>query len=79
MPDTYSDNKVTLSKEQLGKQENDKKQDEFKRDLTQLLNKHSLENLGNTPDFILAEYIIECLKNYSFTVTRRDNWYGDRR
>ena len=28
-------------------------QEEFKKDLETLINKHSMENLSNTPDFIL--------------------------
>jgi hypothetical protein len=48
----------------------------FKKDLEGLINHHSLENLSNTPDFILADYLTECLLNYNTVVTHRDKWFG---
>ena len=43
-------------------------------ELTVLLNKHSIENGSNTPDFILAEYLINCLNAWSTAVNHRDSW-----
>ena len=37
---------------------------DFEKELTDLLNRYSKENGSNTPDFILARYLIGCLKNY---------------
>lgn len=34
------------------------------------------ENGCNTPDFILAEYLIDCLKTFDKAVNRREEWYG---
>lgn len=34
------------------------------------------ENASNTPDFILATYLVECLKNYEAAVSAREKWYG---
>jgi hypothetical protein len=45
-------------------------------DLAALLNSYSLENNSNTPDFILAEYLIRCLDAYNVTLTDRARWYG---
>lgn len=50
--------------------------DAFEKDLEHLINKHSLENDSNTPDFILAHYLVECLHNLNDAVTVRENWYG---
>lgn len=47
-------------------------EDELKR----LLNRHSQENDSNTPDFILAEYLLGCLKVFNTAVRDRDKWYG---
>ncbi len=44
--------------------------------LTILCNSYSVEGGSNTPDLILATYIIECLKAFNNAVTRRDSWYG---
>ena len=34
---------------------------EFQRELSALINKHSLERPSNLPDFVLAEYLTQCL------------------
>jgi len=49
---------------------------EFKKELEILINKHSLENDSNTPDFILANYIAMCLEAYNVTLQSREQWYG---
>jgi hypothetical protein len=49
---------------------------EFQRDLTALLNKHSRENGSNTPDFILADYLLGCLSTFDRYVSAREKWYG---
>lgn len=55
----------------------DVKQDEsFQKELEQLINKYSKENGSNTPDFILADYIRDCLIVFDVAARRRDVWYG---
>ena len=49
---------------------------EFEKELEQLINKHSKENGSNTPDFILAEYLLRCLDNFNRTCLEREDWYG---
>jgi|GEM_PF-2771438 len=46
----------------------------FKKELTTLINKLSLENESDTPDFILAEYLINCFKQYNKNIKWRDAW-----
>lgn len=48
----------------------------FLEELTALINKHSLENGSNTPDFILADYLIHCLAVFNGAVKERSRWYG---
>ena len=50
--------------------------DVFKDDLTRLINKHSMENNSNTPDYILAQYIHGCLLIFERAIQQRENWYG---
>ena len=50
--------------------------DEFEKELRSLINKHSQENLSNTPDFILSQYILGCLAAFNTAVQQRENWYG---
>ena len=48
----------------------------FRKDLEHLINKHSMENESNTPDFILADFMMECLDAYNKYVIARGKWYG---
>lgn len=47
----------------------------FKQELRVLINKHSLENASDTPDYILMEYIMDCLNAWTLAVQLRDRWY----
>jgi len=49
--------------------------DEFRGQLENLINAHSLENGSNTPDFILAEYLTDCLRAFDKASKRRTEWY----
>ena len=49
---------------------------ELQKELSELLNKHSMENFSNTPDFILAQFLLSCLAAWSNNVMERDRWYG---
>lgn len=48
----------------------------FRPQLESLLNRHCMENGGNTPDFILAEYLRQCLVAFDAAIVARDAWYG---
>lgn len=50
----------------------------FQNALTDLINSYSKENDSNTPDFILANYLLSCLNIFSYATKRRDNWYGGK-
>lgn len=45
-------------------------------DISIVLNKHSRESDSNTPDFILAEYLVACLCTFEVASNRREVWYG---
>ena len=47
---------------------------EFKKDLVTIINKHSMESQSNTPDFILAEYLVNCLYAYNKAVSNKVHW-----
>jgi hypothetical protein len=44
-------------------------------ELMRLLNKHCAENRSNTPDFILAEYLLRCLNALDIAVNDRTEWH----
>jgi hypothetical protein len=49
---------------------------EFSRDLAAVVNRYSRENASNTPDFVLAEFMVGCLRAWNETCHRREEWYG---
>jgi len=48
--------------------------DDFKRDLRALINRHSVDNELQTPDFLLAEYVADCLIAYQKATLNRDKF-----
>lgn len=55
---------------------NELKQSIFVKELTRLINKCSLENTSDTPDFILAEYLKDCLVAFDKTHNRIKKHYN---
>lgn len=49
----------------------------FEKALEELINKHSQENGSDTPDFILARLMCECLEAFNRATKERDKWYDD--
>jgi len=54
----------------------DKKEKTFHKELKTLINRYSKENGSDTPDFMLADYLLGCLSVYDETVNKREKWYG---
>jgi hypothetical protein len=50
--------------------------EDFREELEHLINSKSLENGSNTPDFLLAEYLVGCLKVFDSIVAQRDQYYN---
>lgn len=50
-------------------------QQSFEAELVGLLNKYSMENGSGTPDFVLARYLVACLRAYDVAVNARCDWY----
>jgi hypothetical protein len=48
---------------------------DFKENLRRLLNCESAENGSDTPDFILAQYLLDCLDAFDKAANRRSVWY----
>ena len=49
---------------------------ELEKELASVLNRVSAENASNTPDFILAQYLMACLVAWNTAVQQRGTWYG---
>jgi len=48
----------------------------FEKELKALINRYSVENESNTPDWLLAQYLMGCLAAFTVAVQQRENWYG---
>lgn len=47
-----------------------------KQEFMALINRLSLERHSNTPDHVLADYLINCLNAFSLATGAREDWYG---
>lgn len=48
----------------------------FRDELRDLLNRHSKENGSNTPDWILADYLLAALEAFDVANRARERWYA---
>lgn len=48
----------------------------FEKGLSDLINRHCQENASNTPDHLLARYLLGCLAVFNTAVQQRETWYG---
>ena len=48
----------------------------LRQDIEEAINKHCGENGSDTPDFILAEYLVACLDAFDTATEQREKWYG---
>jgi len=48
----------------------------FEEELTNLINRHSMESCSDTPDFLLVRYLMDCLHAYEATVVDNKYWHG---
>ena len=48
----------------------------FVEELEHLINRHSMENGSDTPDFILADFLANVLGEWNTAIKRREEWYG---
>ena len=49
---------------------------DFREELKSAINRHSKENGSDTPDFILAEYLENCLKAFDEAMSKRTQYYN---
>jgi hypothetical protein len=58
----------------MDKQNKDNRTD-FEKELEVLINKHNVEKDSNTPDFLIATYLMGCLQNWNISVKNREEWF----
>lgn len=50
---------------------------EFEQELTSLLKRHGADVAAETPDFILARFLLEAFAAFKAATTKRDRWLWD--
>lgn len=53
-----------------------KKKPALAKEIAALLNKASRENTSDTPDFILADYLMDALKAFEKATNKRTKWFN---
>lgn len=48
----------------------------FRGELQVLINRYNKEAGSDTPDFILTDYLMDCLNTFDKIVQQREKWYG---
>lgn len=48
----------------------------FREEIQSVINRFSRENVSDTPDFILAEFLMDSLLSFDKAVAARTKWYG---
>lgn len=51
----------------------------FREELVILINKESIDNKWDVPDFILAQFIDETITAFGEAMQRRDIWFGHKK
>jgi len=49
---------------------------QFEKELTQLINKHSIENILDMPDFLIAEMLINIINSIGYISKKNLDWHG---
>lgn len=79
-PTTYEFNQpFTVEEEQSSPAETAKSEvnhDTLKKAIADACNRVCRENISNTPDFILAEYVLDSLASFEKASLAREKWYG---
>ena len=48
----------------------------LEEDLASVINRHSVENESDTPDFVLAEFLMGCLRAFNRGTQERERFYS---
>lgn len=49
---------------------------DLRKEIENAINRNSAENGSDTPDYILAQYLVDCLQAFDKAVTKRTEWYS---
>ena len=61
-----------VKNESFDVREDDVEKLDFEKELESLINKHSIENESDTPDFVLSSFLYSCLQSFKYAVKKRE-------
>lgn len=50
---------------------------DFREDVRGSINRNGLENLCNTPDYVIAQYLLDCFNAFIAAANSRDRWWEE--
>ena len=74
-----SDYLILKKQKQLHRSTRRENMGNLEEELAILLNKYNRESKSYTPDFILAQYILDCLGAYEKAAHKRDVWWDEEK
>lgn len=51
---------------------------EIEKEITEIFNRHGLDTITDTPDYILADYVMTSLYAYLKTKSATEKWFGKK-
>ena len=63
---------------EYGKKLTEEQRETLAREFASAINSNCIENTSDTPDYILGEYLVNCLEAFHEINHRRQTWYGKR-
>lgn len=69
-------NGLTVPASAISPSQEHERREAFRKDLAKVLNRYSQENGSDTPEWILADYLIGCLNSWKNAARMRDRWWS---
>ena len=67
-----------MKKEDIVRDILEKMNNDLEKDIEVLMNQYNVDTITDTPDYILASYLMTCLRNYLITKATTETWFGKR-
>lgn len=67
-----------MKKEDIVRDILEKMNNDLEKDIEVLMNQYNVDAITDTPDYILASYLMTCLRNYLITKATTEAWFGKR-
>lgn len=73
-PNTRADVLIAMVDDLVNNEPEGEQDNQFLKELQNLINRYNKENDSDTPDFILAQYLNNCLESFDIALRQRSDW-----